>query len=252
MRRRGATTGRRRGARELRVGEFARFVLGRGGRIGAPEVILAEGTRPHELAALLRALRRRRRGALVSRLGPGHRTALRAAAELPVDLLAGGRIARLAGPLAVPAPRGVVALLTAGTTDLPVAEEARAVLESVGVRVFRAYDVGVAGLHRLLRALDRIRRGRPSVYLVCAGREGALPSVVAGLVRAPVVGIPTSSGYGRGARGEGALTAMLQSCAPNAVVNIDGGVPAALFALQLLAAPGTARTGGSGRPRRAP
>ncbi len=131
--------------------------------------------------------------------------------------------------------RGPVAILAAGTSDVPVAQEARHLLQSLGVQVLTAYDVGVAGLHRLQRALRTIERKRPRVYLVFAGREGALPTVVAGLVPAPVVGVPVSTGYGRGGRGEGALTAMLQSCAPIAVVNIDGGVPAALFALQLLA-----------------
>jgi NCAIR mutase (PurE)-related protein len=125
--------------------------------------------------------------------------------------------------------------VTAGTSDIPVAEEAKAVLASAGAATVEAYDVGVAGLHRVTRAVRRLERSRPRVYLVFAGREGALPTVWAGLVRAPVVGVPTSVGYGRGGRGEAALTAMLQSCAPVAVVNIDGGVPAALFALQLLA-----------------
>jgi NCAIR mutase (PurE)-related protein len=128
-----------------------------------------------------------------------------------------------------------VALVTAGTADLPIAEESAMVLTAMGVPTVTAHDVGVAGLHRLLRAVRRLERRRPSVYLAFAGREGALPTVLAGLVRAPVVGVPTSVGYGRGAHGEGALTAMLQSCAPIAVVNVDGGVPAALFALQLLA-----------------
>ncbi|MFZ1023454.1 MAG: AIR carboxylase family protein, partial [Thermoplasmata archaeon] len=104
--------------------------------------------------------------------------------------------------------------------------------------------VGVAGLHRLVRALRTLERAAPSVYLVFAGREGALPTVVAGLTRAPVVGVPTAVGYGRGGRGTGALTAMLQSCAPIAVVNIDGSVPAALFALHLLQGASRRRSGG--------
>jgi pyridinium-3,5-biscarboxylic acid mononucleotide synthase len=244
----------------LAVGEFAKFDLGRGRRSGAPEIILAEGKRPEEVVALLERLFRRRRGALVSRMGAAHRAAIGRAAHLPVELLAGGRIARLRGPLGARPDPGPVALLTAGTADGAVAEEVRAVLGSLGVRVVAAYDVGVAGLHRLLRALERIRPLQPRAYLVCAGREGTLPGVVAGLVRAPVIGIPTSSGYGRGGRGEGALTAMLQSCAPIAVVNIDGGVPAALFTAQLLAAPRARRRAPSrgarsvpGRPvRRAP
>jgi pyridinium-3,5-biscarboxylic acid mononucleotide synthase len=128
-----------------------------------------------------------------------------------------------------------VAILTAGTSDVPLAEEARAILHELGIRVVRAYDVGVAGLHRLLTAVRRLEAHQPELYLVFAGREGALPTVVAGLVRAPVVGIPTSIGYGRGGRGEAALGAMLQSCAPLAVVNIDAAVPAALFAAQRFA-----------------
>ena len=128
-----------------------------------------------------------------------------------------------------------MAILTGGTSDVPLAEEARAVLLELGIQVVRAYDVGVAGLHRLLSAVHRLEGRRPEMYLVLAGREGALPTIVAGLVRAPVVGIPTSIGYGRGGRGEAALNAMLQSCAPLAVVNIDAAVPAALFAAQRFA-----------------
>ena len=190
------------------------------------------------MVGLLRALATRSQGALVSRLNPAQRRRLEreAKAGLPVELLAGGRIARLRGELAPKRRAGTIALLTAGTSDIPVAEEAQAVLDSLGISTVVAYDVGVAGLHRLLRALRRLRRHRPSAYLVFAGREGALPTVVAGLVAAPVIGVPTSNGYGRGGNGEAALSAMLQSCAPLAVVNIDAAVPAALFAAQLLAA----------------
>lgn len=222
---------------ELAVGEFARIDVGRAGRTGAPEVILAEGKDPEHVVEILRALHARHRPALVSRLTDDVRRRLRAeaASGLPVALIARGRLAELAGPREARS-RGTVAVLTAGTADVPVAEEARAVLEFGGATVLSAFDVGVAGIHRLARSLARIERRRPSVYLVFAGREGALPTVVAGLVRAPVVGIPTSVGYGKGGRGEAALGAMLQSCAPIAVMNIDSGVPAALFALQLLAA----------------
>jgi pyridinium-3,5-biscarboxylic acid mononucleotide synthase len=136
-----------------------------------------------------------------------------------------------------------VAIITAGTSDVLWADEARAILTELGIRVVSAYDVGVAGLHRLLRAVATLERHRPELYLVFAGREGALPTVVAGLVHAPVLGVPTSVGYGRGGRGEAALTAMLQSCAPIAVVNIDAAVPAALFAAQRFALP-------THRPRR--
>lgn len=200
-------------------------------------MILAEGKRIDHLIGILRTMRSRGIGALVSRPTPRQLQALRRAsgADLPLKFLAGDRLVRLAGPLGR-AARGTVAIVTAGTADVPVAEESSAVLRSLGVRVILIHDVGVAGIHRLQRALERLERSSPRVYLVFAGREGALPTVVAGLVRAPVVGVPTSVGYGRGGRGEAALLAMLQSCAPLVVVNIDAAVPAALFAVQLIEA----------------
>jgi pyridinium-3,5-biscarboxylic acid mononucleotide synthase len=231
---------------ELKVGRMGRLDLDRPRRTGVPEIILGEGKEVDHLVQLLQALHRRHIGALVSR--PTRAQTRRLWDEmgrgLPLRFLAGGRVIRLAGNLGMPPLSGTVALLTAGTADVPVAEEAAAVLEVVGVRVARAYDVGVAGLHRLVRALRTLERAAPALYLVFAGREGALPTVVAGLTRAPVVGVPTSVGYGRGGRGTGALTAMLQSCAPIAVVNIDGSVPAALFAIHLLQASNRRRASG--------
>jgi NCAIR mutase (PurE)-related protein len=220
------------------VGGIARYDAGRGRRTGAPEVVLAEGKSVEHLLTLLHGLSRRGHGVLISRPTAAQRRAMDLAARsgLPLRPLAMGRLYRLDGPMGLAPGSGRVALLTAGTADIPVAEEAAGVLEAAGVEVLRGFDVGVAGIHRLHRLLRTVEARRPSVYLVFAGREGALPTVVAGLVRAPVVGIPTSVGYGRGGRGTAALEAMLQSCAPLAVVNIDAAVPAALFALQLLAA----------------
>jgi NCAIR mutase (PurE)-related protein len=222
---------------QLDVGEFARYDLGRVSRTGVPEVILAEGKHPDHLVGILRALAKQGHGAIVSRLSPKVRGRLDREVKLglPMTFHAHGRMGLLEPRR--PARRtshGVAAVVTAGTADVPIAEEAVTVLESQGAAVITAFDVGVAGLHRLTRALRRLERSQPSVYLVFAGREGALPTIVAGLVRAPVVGVPTSVGYGRGGKGEAALTAMLQSCAPIAVVNIDAAVSAALFALQLL------------------
>jgi len=202
-----------------------------------PEVILGEGKSVAHLLGILEALAERRLGALVSRPSPAQVRALRAwrptaRPRLRVRFLAGDRVVRLPGPLGPRYRRGVAAVLTAGTSDVPLAEEAAAILRELGIRVVRQYDVGVAGLHRLLAAVHRLEAHRPEVYLVFAGREGALPTIVAGLVRAPVVGVPVSVGYGRGGRGEAALNAMLQSCAPLAVVNIDAAVPAALFVAQ--------------------
>lgn len=258
-----ARPARRSTEQELSVGRYARLDRGRPHRVGVPEVILGEGKTPEHLIGILRALKERRLGALVSRPTAAQRRELRSPAnrDLSLRALAGGRLYRLPGKIEAEYRAGVVALLSAGTSDVPLAEEARALLRALGIRVVVAYDVGVAGLHRLLRAVRRLDRHRPELFLVFAGREGALPTVVAGLVRAPVIGVPTSVGYGRGGRGEAALAAMLQSCAPIAVVNIDAAVPAALFAAQHFAAaragrgrPGARRAPGGGavpRPRRA-
>jgi NCAIR mutase (PurE)-related protein len=125
--------------------------------------------------------------------------------------------------------RGTVALVTAGTSDLPVAEEARLCLEYFGHKTAAVYDAGVAGLHRILAHCELLQQA--AVLIVVAGMEGALPSVVAGLTPAPVVAVPTSVGYGAGAGGFAALLGMLNSCAPGlAVVNIDNGFGAACMA----------------------
>ncbi|MGI0054202.1 MAG: nickel pincer cofactor biosynthesis protein LarB [Thermoplasmata archaeon] len=251
-----ATSQRRAGrpagpATELRIGSFARIDQGRSVRIGLPEIILGEGKSPDHLVGILRGLARRSHGALVSRPTAAQleRLALERRRGLRTHELAGGRVVRLAGPLGIEPLRATIAIVAAGTSDVPVAEECRAVLREMGARCRTAYDVGVAGLHRLLRALSALERARPHVYLVFAGREGALPTVVAGLVSAPVLGVPVSVGYGRGGRGEAALGAMLQSCAPIAVVNIDAAVPAALWAARVArrAAEGPVL---GGRPRR--
>jgi hypothetical protein len=129
---------------------------------------------------------------------------------------------------------GTLAILCAGTSDLPVAEEAAVTAELLGNSISRIYDVGVAGLHRLLAQREKLIAAK--ALIVCAGMEGALPTVVAGLVRAPVIAVPTSVGYGASFGGIAALLGMLNSCAPNvAVVNIDNGFGAACFATSILA-----------------
>jgi NCAIR mutase (PurE)-related protein len=127
------------------------------------------------------------------------------------------------------APAGRIAVLCAGTSDLPVAEEAALTAERLGSHVDRFYDVGVAGLHRLVRHLDTIRAAR--VLIIVAGMEGALPSVVGGLVGKPIIAVPTSIGYGTNFKGISALLAMLNSCVPGiSVVNIDNGFGAGVAA----------------------
>ena len=248
----GAVVSARRGARaavpDVAVGRIARVDRDRGRRVGVPEVVLGEGKTVAHLVAIAVRLHGAGCGALISRPTAAQRQAL-GAAGLPIRSRADGRLLRLDGPLGASYRPGTVAVLTAGTSDVPAAEEAAALLEELGVGVVRAFDVGVAGLHRLRRALRRLDRAAPELYLVFAGREGALPTVVAGLVRAPVVGVPTSIGYGRAGRGEAALNAMLQSCAPLAVVNIDAAVPAALFAAQHFAPGGRPAAGARSRTR---
>ena len=247
-------TSGRRGGRVLAVGRYARLDRDRSHRVGVPEVVLGEGKSVAHLLGIVRSYAALKEGALVSRPTVSqHRALVAARAQgLPIRFLAGGRLVRLSGPLGGTYREGTVGIVTAGTSDVPLAEEARGVLDELGLTVVTAYDVGVAGLHRLLRAVRRLERARPEIYLAFAGREGALPTVLAGLVGAPVIGVPTSVGYGRGGRGEAALNAMLQSCAPIAVVNIDAAVPAALVAAQRFAMSGPRSQPGPTPRRRRP
>ena len=135
----------------------------------------------------------------------------------------------------VPKTLGKVGIITAGTSDINIAEEARVIVEEGGCEAITSYDIGVAGIHRLFPQIAHMIKEGVEVLIVCAGMEGALPSVVAGLVDIPVIGVPTSVGYGVGEGGVVALNAMLQSCAPGiAVVNIDNGFGAGVFALTII------------------
>ena len=127
---------------------------------------------------------------------------------------------------------GKIGIMTAGTSDISVAEEVREVAEELGCETITEYDVGIAGLHRIFPSLKRMKDC--SVLIVIAGMEGALPSVVAGLTPIPVIGVPTSVGYGTAQQGKTALFTMLNSCTPVAVVNIDNGYGAAVFAYKIL------------------
>ena len=131
--------------------------------------------------------------------------------------------------------RGKVGIITAGTADIPVAEESRITLEQAGYTVIRTYDVGVAGIHRLIDKITYLIDEKVDVIITLAGMEGALPSVVAGIVDMPVIAVPTSTGYGVGEKGFTALFAMLQSCAPGiATMNIDNGYGAGAYAITIL------------------
>lgn len=206
-------------------------------RAGVPEVVLAAPKRPSEVAAICALLLDHTGEACVSRLRPRHRRALeQLAVHRGATFVAyGPSAARLcAEPPPAGDPARLVGLIAAGTSDLDVLAEARMVAEASGCATATVADVGVAGLHRLLEPLNRLLAMGARVLVVAAGMDGALPSVVSGLVDQPVIGLPTSTGYGVGGRGRAALLAMLQTCAPGlAVVNVDNGVGAGAIAARI-------------------
>jgi len=206
---------------------FARVDHHRALRQGFPEVILGLGKRPEQIAAIAREIARRGSTLLVTR---ATREAFEAVKrELPdANYFDDAKIITLRQQDIAPG-RGTIMVAAAGTSDLPVAEEAARTAELMGNTVDRLYDVGVAGLHRLLGERDRLQSAR--VIIVVAGMEGALPSVVSGLVSVPVIAVPTSIGYGASFGGIAALLGMLNSCASGvSVVNIDNGFGAANIA----------------------
>ena len=216
--------------------DFARLDLDRLARTGVPEIVYGEGKTLDEVCAIAEALVESTGRVLVTRIEADVGRAL----EMR---LAGGswvpraRLYRFGGLRATAGDRGrdrgTVSVVAAGTSDLAIAEEAALSLEWLGVEVGRVYDVGVAALRRVLAELDTLRAA--TVVVVVAGMDGALPSVVSGLVSAPVVAVPTSVGYGAAFEGLSALLAMLNSCSPGVtVVNIDNGLGAAVAAHRIL------------------
>lgn len=213
-----------------RVARIANLDVGREVRKGLPEVILAEGKTPEEVGEIVEAMVKRTGRAIVSRASKKYlkpiRSKLVSKSTIQFFEKSGIILVKLKS-YRVKETGGRVGLLTAGTSDIPVAEEARVIAEEMGCKTRVYYDVGVAGLHRLFEPLTQLLKWDSDVILVLAGREGALPTVVAGLVDVPVIGVPTSKSYGFGDKGIAALAAMLQSCSLGmAVVNIDSGVGA--------------------------
>lgn len=198
-------------------------------RKGVPEVIFGETKETAQVLAMAHSLLAGSGRAIISRVRPETLAAIRQ--EFQGHRL---RIRESSRALAIYQPDyqpvhtgGRVGVLSAGTSDIPVAEEAALIAEEMGCQVTCIYDVGVAGLHRLLEPLRNLLTDGVDVAIVAAGMDGALPSVVAGLVPVPVIGLPTSIGYGLGGNGLAALLSMLQTCAPGlSVVNIDNGVGA--------------------------
>jgi NCAIR mutase (PurE)-related protein len=216
--------------------DFAKVDHHRSVRTGLPEVILAAGKTPEQVAGIFESMAKSGTSVLATRVDPQAVTAVQqrvpVAEHFPVARILALR--QNAPPVGANAYR--TAVLCAGTSDLPVAEEAAVTLEVFGGAVDRVYDVGVAGLHRLLVHQEVLDQAR--VIIVCAGMEGALPSVVGGLVSVPVIAVPTSVGYGASFHGVAALLGMLNSCSPNVtVVNIDNGFGAAYVATMICRGP---------------
>lgn len=217
-----------------RVDDFARFDTQRRDRTGVPEAILSEGKRPSEVVSIAESALEKEGRVIVTRVNDETKSALD-------DLVASvewsewseqSRILVLrTAEYEPPETDGVVAVVSGGTSDIPVAEEAAVTIREMGCDVETVFDVGVAGIHRTLTELHQFDES--DCVVVAAGREGALPTVIAGIVDAPVIGLPVSIGYGAGSDGEAALLGMLQSCTVLSVVNIDAGFVAGAQAAQV-------------------
>ena len=214
--------------------DFARLDLHRDLRQGTPEVVFCQNKTPQQIAQIMRRLGEHHQHVLGTRLSPEASQAV--LKKLPgADYDPISRLIRYSqGKPPKPPENGPYCMVVSGgTSDMPVAEEAAQTLEFLGSRVIRAYDVGVSGVHRLLDQREQLAEA--DVIISVAGMEGALTSVVGGLVSCPVVGVPTSVGYGANFGGISALLAMLNACAPGiAVVNIDNGFGAAVYAHAIL------------------
>lgn len=215
--------------------DYARLDHHRPLRTGWPEVVMGQGKTPEQIAGIVPALAGRGHPVLVTRAAPDAFRAVSAVVPSAEYRQLAGCIVVPGEPAVEPADAGLL-IVTAGTADLPVAEEATVTAELMGCCAGRLNDVGVAGLHRLLDQLERLQQAR--VIVVVAGMEAALASVVSGLVSAPVIAVPTSVGYGASFEGLAALLGMVNSCAPGiGVVNIDNGFGAGYLAAQICLMP---------------
>lgn len=206
---------------------FANLDFHRRERTGIPEAVFAEGKTSEQVVALLQAVVEKSGIALATRVSRelGRYIQQAMSEKYSVSYNDVGRtVVAKSQDFAWDWTGGTIAVLAAGTSDVPVAEEARVTAEVMGCNVLTFYDVGVAGIHRLVKPLEEIHRKDVGAVVAVAGMDGVLPTVVRGLIPVPVIGVPTSVGYGYGGKGEAALMTMLQSCAPGlTVVNIDNG-----------------------------
>jgi pyridinium-3,5-biscarboxylic acid mononucleotide synthase len=222
----------------MEIEDFAKIDMCREARTGVPEAVFAEGKEDDEIVKIVMKCANND-GIMVTRLQNDRYESIRDDLGPLVERGFQINYNKKARVLVVrehePKNIGKIGIITAGTSDIPVAEEARMVAEEAGCEVLTSYDVGVAGIHRLFSQIRIMLEEDIEVLIVVAGMEGALPSVVAGLVDMPIIGVPSSVGYGVGEGGFTALYAMLQSCAPGiAVVNINNGFGAAMFASTII------------------
>ncbi len=217
------------------VGELAMIDIDRGTRSGIPEVVFGESKDAEDIVQIVRSMLKAQDVALVTRLTQEKLDILLTTLE-DVEIETFGKSPILTALVSssswsVNEEAGKIAIITAGTSDIPYAKEAEALAKLVGVEVLSYYDVGVSGIHRLIEPIKEIVTKDVDALIVFAGMEGALPTVVAALVDIPVIGVPVPTGYGFGGKGETALASMLQSCSPGlAVVNIGNGLGAASVA----------------------
>ncbi|MFH1131774.1 MAG: nickel pincer cofactor biosynthesis protein LarB [Pseudomonadota bacterium] len=221
------------------IQDLARLDLDRKKRSGIPEVVFGEGKTFDQVVTLTRSLAESTGRAMVTRLQENWLEKLGPTlSPLVVEMNTRGRLAVVRKEDSViESNMGAIGLLSAGTADIPIAEEARVVAQEMGCEVIAHFDVGVAGIHRLVKPLEEFFQKQVSAVVVVAGMDGTLPTLVKSLIPVPVIGVPTSVGYGYGRAGEAALMTMLHSCVPGlTVVNIDngfgGGATAALIANQ--------------------
>ncbi len=203
-------------------------------RTGIPEAIIADCKTCDEVVSIARVHIKNEGRVIITRAGNENFKKLE---SLAGELGAPIRYSRSARVIAIGSPvektDGRVGVISAGTADIPVAEEAKVIADEMGCTVSTIYDVGVAGIHRLFPDLTKLVEAGVDAIVVAAGREGTLPAIVAGLVDVPVIGVPVSTGYGAGGKGEAALLSMLQSCSVLTVVNIDAGFVAGAFAARI-------------------
>jgi NCAIR mutase (PurE)-related protein len=226
--------------RQLRItnyellSDIARVDVHRAKRVGVPEAVIADCKTCDEVVSISRVHLKNEGRAIITRACDENYTALKTLADEAGSKIRWFKRAKIVvlGD-AIAKTGGRVGVISAGTADIPVAEEAKVIAEEMGCNVTTIYDAGVAGIHRLFPELTRLVEAGVDAIVVAAGREGTLPAIIAGLADVPVIGVPVSTGYGAGGRGEAALLSMLQSCSVLAVVNIDAGFVAGAYAARI-------------------